>query len=288
MPGARPRGFRLGDRAELLAEYILNTKAFKTRVPRQEYIGHDFLCVLSEQRDDLIWAGPSFTVQVKSNRDPLIFEKRHELRWIGEIDTPFFIAVINREELLMDLYSTWKRLNGILHKGARRILLIPGEHTAQYEGVTTEEDGSEQRIPLGRPIISTTLPEMMNEMRVNEYSEVLRNWIELDRDNIVRCRAGMYWVLGPKWYRTNDRISPEEVVGFFYWNPRNLEICQKTFGRAATALRTVLRAALGEEGEKDNQFVQQIRDLDQVLKSHASCLDPLATKVLNEYVKIDI
>ena len=54
-----------------MAEFVLNTIAFTTRVPRPEDIGHDFVCALSELQDGFYWAGPSFTVQVKSDRKPL-------------------------------------------------------------------------------------------------------------------------------------------------------------------------------------------------------------------------
>ncbi len=57
MPGGRLRSFRLGDRTELMAEFALNTIAFTTRVPRQEDIGHDFVCALAELRNDFYWAG---------------------------------------------------------------------------------------------------------------------------------------------------------------------------------------------------------------------------------------
>jgi hypothetical protein len=46
MPGARLRGFRLGDRAELLVQHLLTGLAYTTPVPRQEDIGIDFLCSL--------------------------------------------------------------------------------------------------------------------------------------------------------------------------------------------------------------------------------------------------
>ena len=98
MPGARHPSFRLGDRTELLLEFCLNTVAFTTRVPRQEDIGHDFFCVLSEIRDNLIWAGPSFTVQVKSDSAPLVFEKPHEVAWVKDLENPFFLAVADIEQ----------------------------------------------------------------------------------------------------------------------------------------------------------------------------------------------
>ena len=71
MPGARLRNFRFGDNAELLAEFALNTFAFTTRVPRQEDVGHDLFCSLTERDGNLLRAGPFFTVQIKSDRSEL-------------------------------------------------------------------------------------------------------------------------------------------------------------------------------------------------------------------------
>ena len=41
MPGARLRTFTMGDRNELLVEFILSTFSFTTPVPRQVDVGHD-------------------------------------------------------------------------------------------------------------------------------------------------------------------------------------------------------------------------------------------------------
>jgi hypothetical protein len=288
MPGGRLRSFRLGDRNELIAEFVLSTFAFTTRVPRQEDVGHDLLCVLSNLKGDMFWAGPSFTVQVKSNCEPLIFEKDHEIAWLDGLDNPFLVVVVSRQDQRVEIYSTWVRLNGILRGGARRIVLVLGNHDAQYEDVTTEEDGSEQRIPLGRPIISTTPTEVIDEKRAEELRLVLQDWVWLDRENIVRRHAGMYWVLGPKSYETNMHVDPGKFGGFFYSNPQNLLTCQQNFGRTATALRVVLRRALGEEGERKEPYASMLKDLEQTLRSHVICLDSFAIKVLNEVVGLNL
>ena len=72
MPGAQPIGPRYGTSAELLAEFVLGSMAFTTRVPRQEDVGHDLLCVLAERSGRMMLAGPFFTVQVKNKKQELV------------------------------------------------------------------------------------------------------------------------------------------------------------------------------------------------------------------------
>lgn len=289
MPGARHRTFRLGDRTELLVEFVLNTIAFTARVPRQEDVGHDLYCVLSELHGGLLLAGPFFTVQVKSNRDPIVFEKEHELAWIRDQQNPLFVAVGHRDTLRVDIYSTWSRLNGILRKGANKIVLELGDPDAPYEPVSTAADGSEQRIPVGKPAVSVVLDEMMDEKRADHVRAILKGWIALDRQNIVNTNSGMNWVTGPTKYETNEPLGANcELVTWFYWNARNLPSCQLNFGRCATGLRLVLRLALSEAGEKDTPWLGRIQDLERALESWAECLEPLSKRALREQVGLDV
>jgi hypothetical protein len=266
----------------------MNALAFTVRVPRQEDVGHDFLCALSEVKGQMVWAGPSFTVQVKKKREPLVFEKEHELVWIRELDNPFFIAISDLENRRVDLYSTWKRILGILYRGCRRIILIPGDANATYGVIDTKADRSEQRIPLDRPILSVGINEALDEEQMRSLGEVLRGWITLDSENIVRKRAGMYWVTGPTEYETNTPIHDRNTATHFFWNPNNLEVCIKNFGRSATALRTVIRAAYGKKETENPETKMLLSDLDQVLKSHSAMLEPLAFKVLNDFVGLGL
>jgi hypothetical protein len=289
MPGARHPNFRLGDRTELLAEFCLNTIAFSTRVPRQEDIGHDFFCVLSEVRQGLLWAGPSFTVQVKSDANQLVFEKEHEIKWIKDIENPFFLVVGHRNDLRIDIYSTWARMNGFLRKSANRIILKPGPPKEGLGQVWTNEDGKEQIISLGHPVISATLQELMDEGRADTLREILKQWILLDRENIVNILAGMYWVVGPRNYRTNEPFLPEtELKMWIYWNAKNLDKCQVVFGRAAAALRLTLLNALGPNAEKDPEFTERIQTLNAALISHRNVLEPTTYRAIRKYIEIDL
>ncbi len=286
MPGGRLAAVRPGDSAELLAEFVLGTVAFCTRVARQDDIGHDLLCVLHEQDGPLLRAGPFFTVQVKSNRDPLLYVKDHETAWIRNQENPFFIAVVDRAKLELELYSTWNMQNGFLKIGAQEIRLVPGS-VQDYPHVTTADDV--QTVPLGDPIIRVSAAQVTSPDRAAEVGSTLKQWVMLDRENLVRKNAGMYWVLGPIQYSTNTPLVAESNLGvWFYWNPGNLVRCEINFGLVATALRLVLRSALGTDGESEQPNNERIAALDRVLATSAHCLNPLAIQALQKYVGIEI
>jgi hypothetical protein len=63
-------------------------------VPWQEYIGHDFHCVLidPESTGRNVLAVPSFAVQVKSQKQELRDEKDAEVAWISSKENPLFIC----------------------------------------------------------------------------------------------------------------------------------------------------------------------------------------------------
>ena len=289
MPGARAYGFRIGDNAELLAEFIISRLAFTSKVPRTEDVGHDFLCSLVEREGNMLKAGPFFTVQTKNKREPIAFQKKWELEWIQTQENPFFVCVANLETLSVELYSTWNLLIGVLHKSAQRIVLIPGSKNDTFRAPETESDLSEQRIYLGKPILDISAKEVVTDEIVSKYASILKQWIAIDRENIVNRYAGMYWIVGPKDYETNTPLpeSVEPVVVFLH-NPKNLDKCKVNFGRSATALRVVVRRALGEERENASEIRPMIADLEQVLRSMSECLDPYAKDVLLTEVGLKI
>ncbi len=289
MPGARYKDFRLGDGSELLAEFILNSMAFTTRVPRQEDIGHDFFCVLAEHDRKMIKAGPFFTVQVKRGHRNVVFEKDYEIEWIQKQENPFFVCIVNRDSHSVDIYSTWNMHNGFLAKHANKVILIPGGPNDTFQEVQTEEDRSKQEMPLGKPILHIDVEDVMNENRVNEYAGIFREWVVMDRENVVNRHAGMYWIVGPKYWETNQSLSKtKEWMTAFYWNAQNLQKCQVNFGRSATALRLVTQWAYGLDGEKSQELTPEIESLEQVIKTHSKYLEPLAKQVLRNEIKMEI
>lgn len=284
MPGARHPLFRLGDRTELLVEFCLNTIAFTTPIARQEDVGHDLFCVLSEDREGLIWAGPSFTVQIRSNCKPLIFKKSHEIAWAKELENPFFLAVGHRHELRVEIYSTWPRLRAFEWKAARRIVLQPGPPVKGRDQVWTAKDASNQIIALGKPIITATAQEFMDKSRANALREVLEQWIHLDRINIVNNRAGIHWVMGPETYETNRRLGRNTRHLFqIFWNAKNLQRCRLNFGRAATELRLTIQQILDAGRRANSAFAAEVAAVDSVLRTYWKVLDPSSQAALSEH-----
>lgn len=289
MPGARYKDFRLGDSSELLAEFILNSMAFTTRVPRQEDIGYDFFCVLSERDGKMVKAGPFFTVQVKSSQEKIIYEKDYEVEWIKKQENPFFICVANRASLSVDIYSTWNMHTGFLAKNAQKIILIPGGPNDNYQEVRTKEDRSVQEIPLGKPILHITAEDVMSEENVVVLAGILHEWVTMDRENVVNRHAEMFWIIGPRYWETNQPLSKsKEWITAFFWNAKNLPKCQINFSRSATALRLVYRWAYGEEGEKSEELHSEIESLEAVIKSHVKYLEPLAKQVLIQEISMEL
>lgn len=280
MPGARPPNLRMGDRTELLVQFFLHTIAFTTPVPRQEDVGHDFLCVLTEPHDNLLWTGPSFTVQVKSKSDPLVFEKDYEVAWIKELENPYFVAVGDKKELRVTLHSTWQRMNAILYRAVPRIEFKLSSPPPGQDSVVTAPDSSAQTVYLGEPIISATLPEVMDRSYAEKLRRVLKQWVKIDRQNIACNQADIHWIVGPTSYTTNEAPPAEPVLLSFFWNPKNLSACARNFGRAATALRLTLTF-----GPSSAPFdSKQIEALDSAIKQWSSCLDPAAKTALAEHL----
>lgn len=285
MPGGRLRSFRLGDRTELLAECVLNPSAFTSRTPRQEDVGHDFVCVLSELKEKFYWTGPSFTVQVKSSASDLVLEKEHEMDWLKGQENPFFIAVGDRSKMTLDIYATWNRLNGTLYKGADKIVLRLGPPPSGQAHVTTDDGGSEQLIHLDKPVISTTLQEVLELKGEERVRSLMRQWVEVDRRNIVNNAAGVNWVIGPASYETNEELdSSTQWAIWIYWNPKNLTTCRVNACRACAALLLAAKAAkLGAPPE-----AKRLSDLEALLKSHADFVNSTTKEALKNHAGLTI
>ena len=98
-------------------------------------------------------AGLFFTVQIKSVREDLVYEKAHEIEWIKNQENPLLIGVADKTNLVLDLFSTWNIINGFYAKDAKKIVLAPGDDDDNRREIRTTDDGSVQVIPLGRPIL---------------------------------------------------------------------------------------------------------------------------------------
>ena len=218
----------------------------------------------------MLVAGPFFTVQVKSDARPILYEKKYEIDWIAGRENPFFIAVADRENLKLGIYSTW-RLQHALEKisAPHPIKLTPGlELKNEYFRVKKRRGQSVTEIPLGKSILTIKATKVTHKTTAAKFGKILKEWAALDRENIVRNSAGMFLGggEGPKTHETNKRLgSLAHSSVSFYWNPANLPPTEVNFGYAATSLRLEL-ANLVRQGKTTAEILKRGSALDEILK----------------------
>lgn len=281
MAGGRNRSFRFGDTDEKLAEAILNLIAFTTQVSRENDIGHDLICVLTQREGNFLKAGQSFSVQVKSNsqRDSFTFSSSHERKWLENQEIPYFIGLVDREDLRLDLYSTWNIHNSYLWKEANSYTLKPGgSDEAPILPYPREEPEcrKHQYIPLGKPALSITMQDAVNENKVENYRKVLGDWVKLERENIWRKSLSLKWIRGPLNYKTNHSLL-EPGIDFqktAYWNPTDFSSVLLSFVQATVSLRNMVNQI---------EASTQINDLWQ---SRVVALDTIIKEFWNDFPEI--
>jgi hypothetical protein len=217
MPGVRPYGFRFGDRAEYLSGYILSGLSFVVQVPKSEDVGHDLFCTLTKQKGNLIQSGPSFSVQVKNRKQELIYEKEYEISWIKTLENPFFICIADNENLKIRIYTTWNRLSSKPFANPKRIVLSPGNKDDTYQQATFD-DGT-LLVPLGKPILEISTEDSNDQDKCQYFSSIFRQWITIDRHNIVNMDAGLHWIFGPHTYETNEQVKTKNLLQYFFSPP---------------------------------------------------------------------
>jgi len=255
MPGAQPNVSRYGVRTEALAQTILSCLAFTVPVPRQDDLGADFSCTLAHPNKEkqLYLAGASFIVQAKSNRKTVAFEKQHATTWFLTQKIPYFLGVVTRSKLKLDLYSTWRRTDALMSWGHTQEIILKPDACGE---VTTEgpEDAAIKTIYLGRPVVSVTLRKLVSPrggpMLVEHLLNVLSAWIQIDQMNIYNAWADIHFTAGPPTHETNVIPSPERRL-LPYTNEKNIPKTLAQLRNSAEFLRLEYNKAHPQEADPE-------------------------------------
>jgi hypothetical protein len=144
-------------------------------------------------------------------------------------------------------------------------------------GIENYPDNS-QDIFLGKPIIRITHDQIFDDESTPQIAEVISEWLELDRENIVNHRAGLNWVAGPLDYETGKPLGPERGVSL-YWHPKNLVDSARNVMRSATALWRVLHVEGFDPITAQTPWIEVITPLRELLR-WARNVDPPLTEFL--------
>ncbi|MCK5125450.1 MAG: hypothetical protein KAR42_04280 [candidate division Zixibacteria bacterium] len=178
----------------------------------------------------MITASASFCVQVKSNEQPIRYVKPHAVDWIFHQDNPLFICTANKNTHSLKVFSTWRMLNVFLYKSPSIIrLIMKNQKKGDYIHYRKEETQAD--IYLGDPVIELSVNDINNKDILKKSRLILKDWISIDRLNLARREAGLYWVEGPIKYSTNIELKDNNQDLRFYSNQKNLNISMDNFVR---------------------------------------------------------
>jgi len=269
-----PWGYYQGNRSEYLAAPALSKLGFTVPVPRQEdHFGIDYIVHLARiKKNTVIPLGRSFGIQIKSNNEPLIFEKQEERNCLDNSVLPFFLGVISRRTLTLEIYNTLSRLCFIWMKGLHRPFQIVPKSTGKGLIAPDYESG---KVWTGKPILKISLKEPPTPK--NRLSEILNlestmgSWIALENEVLSLKELKVPIFYRPKAYETNIpvRMDGGNIERIAYSNPTTLpNICvaaEKTLDSLSCYLRhcLTLPPASFHKGFKE-LLKQQFDDVEKI------------------------
>ena len=262
MPAKRGKNFRSGDLAEQLGIYLLQSVSLVAPVPRTEDVGIDVVCTLiSDYNQYSYLAEDSFYVQVKSNGVKEIEYSDIEVKWLTNLKLPFFVAVVDKNETKISLYTCKRLYDAIAMKKDRnsiRLILADSENDNIFDLV----DGKETDIYLGMPIVEWSISDLMNnELNVKtlffnimkEHVRIIHEAMEL---YILGCGTSYVW-------KTND--FPEKI-GAKACGTLNISI-DKLHGKMMSYLIKSLEVSMRNHDfgmiDEAESLIKEYRELDK-------------------------
>lgn len=304
MPGKQLFSYSEGNRAQILATYVLSSLAAVVTVPREVDYGLDLLCTLTHHEGNALYAGRAFGVQVKSASDSKIRYggidkngkwKGYELKWLFGQDQPIIICVADLKKWSVRLYSTARIWFLYYQVGIpTEVILIPDLElrdepfqpvSAQdrYEDarvdiadeVSSMGNGYSYKVPLGKPIAEILVDDPDRRETRDALRECLNSWLDLDYRNIRHRKMDVPFT--EEWISWEANANPFGKRILHYWNPaydKNIREILESIAPAAAALLNNLNAQ--GQMEKLNAivpFLHLIRDY--------GLLDPIGAQTLH-------
>jgi hypothetical protein len=243
-----PFAFYQGNRSEYLAIPALSKLGFTVPIPRQEdHFGVDFIVHLAKKIDQSIApSGKSFGIQIKSNKDPLIFNEQHKRDCLYGSSLPFFLGVVSRQNLTLTVYNTLNRLSFYWMLGPKRDFSL----TVEGEGEGIPKPDFERRTGgTGKPILQIDISEPSTPRERSDEIQVLqstmRSWIDLENENLSLKEQGIALLFWPSAYAKNrplgEGIERETYSHTKFAGPASLPNICKATEKALTSLSFYLR-----------------------------------------------
>jgi hypothetical protein len=200
MPGTISLVGHGGFRSELLAQYFFSSFGTVVSTPNPMDHGIDLHCTLMEAVGQRAWTRAPYTVQVKSNMDPWVFEGMESVRWLIHHPLPLYLAVIDKSAARLRVYHTSARFyTWSLGQLPESLTLRP---TTDEIGHSTQWQGSFE-FSLSAPILDVLVAQLVDDEFMKQAHAALEMWINVDVANLTWIRAGLLMCRMPTGYRPN-------------------------------------------------------------------------------------
>ena len=239
MVGAVARNPHSGSRSEILADYLFSGWGTVTPTRRQDDYGVDLHCTLTKAVGQRAVVTDYYSVQVKSNDDPWVFETADEIKWLLEYPTPLFLACVDKGGGVLSVYHTMPRFLAGFWPAPPRLELTP---TALDEGECTQwKDG--QDFSLSAPILRVSLADLLDETKLLALRAVLQHWVTVDTFNCDLRRMGLLRFRMPDRYKVNEVPVSAGIAeqGMTLPTPEQLTRAVRTLFEAADCVGDQLR-----------------------------------------------
>lgn len=211
MPGFRGKNLRSGDLAEQLGVLLLQNVALVAPIPRTEDVGIDVVATLIRNFDGNKYiAEDSFFVQIKSSSVTEITFKEEQVKWLAELQLPFFIASVDRKTSTISLYSTHYLSDALVMNPNRKEITLELTKTSDYECFDTS---TSIKIPIGPCITSWSLENFGTDSNfISEFYQLLKSHISITKKSIETRRVGVVelisWETGKEPVMVGTKIKP--------------------------------------------------------------------------------
>jgi len=216
--GVTARNTRQGFRSEYIVKYIFSAFGTTVDVSAENDLGLDLLCNLTSFQGHLIIYKSTFGIQVKSKGTPFKYSGKQATTWLSKMEFPFLLAEVDKANSKIKVFSTW---------GINKYLINihtddEGTFPENVEFITSDDDGLQPPnsetgvIPVGKPILDFHYSDIDNKMKLNQYYEVLSEWLQMDNENYKLRRAGVSRSYGFNSWTTNQKPSLGHGFDLFY------------------------------------------------------------------------
>lgn len=214
MAGGIAKNAQEGTRSEYLAQYALSAFGTSIPVPHPEDSGIDLYCTLGRRVGRRFLVENQYLVQVKSTKDPVTYKGEDEVKWLLSHNYPFFVCVVNKASLQIDLYQTLA-LSIFRTKGKIENISLVFEASPTKEYFPQLIDNKYVTLYLGEPIASFSAASLADEKTKSIVAEAIKSWVELDQENIGLKETGFTLYRVPASWKSNQSILPLAFVGNF-------------------------------------------------------------------------